>query len=71
MPYNVIYRIIIKYNRPDIKDKMNFLLFQIFRELQIGPNMEILYDLIVTVQDYYAVFVGNCVLRYQITENMY
>lgn len=49
MPYNVIYRIIIKYNRPDIKDKMNFLLFQIFRELQIGPNMEILYDLIETV----------------------
>ena len=67
MPYNVIYRI----DRPDIKDKVNFLLCQIFRELQIGPNMEMLYDLIVNVQDYYAVFVVSYLLRYQITDDMY
>ena len=71
MPYIVIYRIIIKYDRPDIKDKMNFLLCQIFRELQIDPNMEMLYDLIVNVQDYYAAFVASYLLRYQITDDMY
>jgi hypothetical protein len=33
--------------------------------------MEMLYDLIVNVQEYYAAFVASYLLRYQITDAMY